>query len=100
MFDDAGVSYPTDDWTWDDVTAAAKKITKADANKWGILTPTDGLSRGNLVFSAGGAALNSDFTKSMLADPATIEAYKWSGTWSILTRLPLLPAQPASRTPS
>jgi multiple sugar transport system substrate-binding protein len=77
MFDDAGVSYPTDDWTWDDVLAAAKKITKADANKWGILTPTDGLSRGNLVFSAGGSSLSSDFTKSMLADPATIDAYKW-----------------------
>jgi multiple sugar transport system substrate-binding protein len=77
MFDDAGVAYPTDDWTWDDVLAAAKKITNADANKWGILTPTDGLSRGNLVYSAGGASLSPDFTKSMLADPATIDAYKW-----------------------
>ena len=28
MFDAAGVAYPTDDWTWDDYTAAAEKLTK------------------------------------------------------------------------
>lgn len=26
LFDQAGVEYPTDDWTWDDVAAAAEKI--------------------------------------------------------------------------
>ena len=32
MFDAAGVKYPTDDWTWDDLMAAAEKLTKKDAN--------------------------------------------------------------------
>ena len=27
LFDEAGVAYPTDDWTWDDFRAAAKKLT-------------------------------------------------------------------------
>lgn len=27
MFDKAGVPYPTDDWTWDDLRAAALKLT-------------------------------------------------------------------------
>ncbi|MFC4306657.1 ABC transporter substrate-binding protein [Cohnella boryungensis] len=33
MFDDAGVAYPTDDWTWGDLAASAGKLTKKDGNK-------------------------------------------------------------------
>jgi ABC-type glycerol-3-phosphate transport system substrate-binding protein len=32
IFDEAGVSYPTDSWTWDDFLAAAEKLTKVEAN--------------------------------------------------------------------
>ncbi|MFN8440739.1 MAG: sugar ABC transporter substrate-binding protein [Caldilineaceae bacterium] len=32
IFDEAGVAYPTDSWTWDDLTAAAEKLTKKDAS--------------------------------------------------------------------
>jgi multiple sugar transport system substrate-binding protein len=83
MFDEAGVGYPTDDWTWDDVVEAAKKLTKADENKWGILAiPTYILFKGNFVWSAGGALHNPEFTKSMLNDPGTLEAYKWN--WDLI----------------
>ena len=30
LFDEAGVTYPTDEWTWDDLLAAAEKLTKKD----------------------------------------------------------------------
>ncbi len=30
LFDEAGVAYPTDNWTWDDLLAAAEKLTKVD----------------------------------------------------------------------
>jgi multiple sugar transport system substrate-binding protein len=83
MFDDAGVSYPTDDWTWDDMLSAAKKMTKADQNKWGMKAIDQYiLFKGNYVWSAGGAIHNADFSKSMLADPKTIEAYKWD--WDLI----------------
>ena len=83
MFDAAGVAYPTDDWTWDDMLAAAKKITKADANQWGIQAIDQSiLFKGNFVWAAGGALHTPDFTKSMLADPKTIEAYKWD--WDLI----------------
>lgn len=83
MFDDAGVSYPTDDWTWDDMLAAAQKITKADQNIWGIAgIDNQILFRGNFVKAAGGAFQTPDFTKSMLSDPKTIEAYKWD--WDLI----------------
>jgi len=31
LFDEAGLAYPSDDWTWDDLLAAAEKLTKVDA---------------------------------------------------------------------
>lgn len=33
MFDEAGVPYPSDDWTWDDFLNAAKKLTKVEGGK-------------------------------------------------------------------
>jgi ABC-type glycerol-3-phosphate transport system substrate-binding protein len=40
-FDEAGVAYPTDDWTWEDFVAAGKKVMKTDANgkvtRWGFV---------------------------------------------------------------
>lgn len=39
LFDEAGVDYPTSDWTWDDAMAAAEAITDADAGVWGLFSP-------------------------------------------------------------
>ncbi|NKB72838.1 MAG: extracellular solute-binding protein [Candidatus Latescibacteria bacterium] len=36
LFDEYGLSYPTVDWTWDDLMAAAKKITNPDKGHYGI----------------------------------------------------------------
>ena len=40
LFDKAGIAYPTDDWTWDDLKEAAKKLTVKDENgnalTWGF----------------------------------------------------------------
>jgi len=35
IFDDAGVPYPTDDWTFDQFVELAKKLTNADKKKFG-----------------------------------------------------------------
>lgn len=36
LFDEAGLAYPTADWTWDDLTEAAKKLTKPDGSQYGL----------------------------------------------------------------
>ena len=36
MFDEAGIPYPTADWTWDDFREIAKKLTKADGSQYGL----------------------------------------------------------------
>lgn len=55
MFDAAGVSYPTAEWTWDDYENAAKQLTVKDGSKttqWG----TDALSFGGIWYSLAGQA--------------------------------------------
>ncbi len=39
LFDAAGVDYPTNDWTWDDVREASEKISNADENVYGYIMP-------------------------------------------------------------
>ena len=83
MFDDAGIPYPTDDWTYDEMFEIAKKLTVKDPNsdgrndKYGL-----GLN-GNItigwlpfVTATGGAPLDETRTKSMFTDPKTIEGMK------------------------
>jgi multiple sugar transport system substrate-binding protein len=86
MFDDAGVKYPSNDWTWNDLVQVAKQITKADQNKWGIAVPGNSglgtLYRGNFVYAAGGSLTTPDYKKSALDMPETIEAYKWM--WDLI----------------
>ncbi len=39
LFDAAGVAYPTDNWTWDDVVNAGKQLTDTSKRVWGIYQP-------------------------------------------------------------
>ena len=88
MFTAAGVSPPTKDWTWSDLTSAAKKLTKA--GQWGLITNPDAARWAPFVYQNGGNVLSSNDTKSALLDPATVEATKYylsfkqggSGTYS------------------
>ncbi|HEY9574566.1 MAG TPA: extracellular solute-binding protein, partial [Lachnospiraceae bacterium] len=41
MFDEAGLEYPTADWTWDDMFEAAKKLTKPDGSQYGLAIRND-----------------------------------------------------------
>ncbi len=91
MFDAAGVAYPTDDWTWDDLVAAGQAITKADQNIWGMQMINSAiLTKGNFLFSAGGASHTADYSKSMLDAPETIEAFKWN--WDLVYTHKIAPA--------
>ena len=83
MFDEAGLAYPTADWTWDDVTEAAKKLTKEDGSQYGLAVRNDNNQAGyyNLVYDNGGHIINEDKTKSGWDDPKTIEAMEVLESW-------------------
>jgi multiple sugar transport system substrate-binding protein len=77
MFDAAGVEYPDDTWTWDDLVAAGKKLTldtNADGSidQWGFYTETTDMENYwlSLVWQNGGDLLNEDRTKTVLGEPA------------------------------
>ena len=83
MFDEAGLAYPTADWTWDDVTEAAKKLTKEDGSQYGLAVRNDNNQAGyyNLIYDNGGYIINEDKTKSGWDDPKTIEAMEVLEGW-------------------
>ena len=79
MFDEAGISYPDDTWTWDTFAEAAKKLTDKDKGQYGFASPAAYNQDGyyNLIYSMGGYIVNDDKTASGWDAPETIEAMKW-----------------------
>ncbi|ADU29366.1 ABC transporter substrate-binding protein [Evansella cellulosilytica] len=77
MFDEAGVDYPDDTWTWDDLYDAAKQLTKDDGSQYGILTPLHSQEGYyNFVYQNGGTIITDD-KRSGYDDPKTIEALEF-----------------------
>jgi multiple sugar transport system substrate-binding protein len=82
LFDAAGVAYPTNDWTWDDLAAAAKKLTldkngDGKIDQWGFAVNNIVWVWAGFVWANGGDVLNADRTKCLLEDPKTVEALKF-----------------------
>lgn len=78
MFDKAGVAYPTDDWTWEDLYKAAKKITDKKDNKYGFVMQPDSTQAGyyNLIYDKNSYVISEDKKQSGFSKPETVEAIK------------------------
>jgi multiple sugar transport system substrate-binding protein len=79
LFDKAGVAYPTNNWTWNDLLAAAKKLTidkngDGKIDQWGIAVNNIVWVWAGFVWGNGGDILTPDRKKILLSDPKTIEA--------------------------
>ena len=79
LFDQAGIPYPTANWTWDDFRAAAQKLTDPAAKQFGWAYVADGSEDtvwrfDALLWQAGGDILNSDNTKAEFNSPAGVKA--------------------------
>lgn len=91
LFDAAGVSYPTDDWTWEDLVAAAEAITDESAGVYGIAAGyQDQGGFFNTVPAAGGYIISEDGKSSGFSDPATV---KGMTIWTDLMSAGLSPSQ-------
>lgn len=77
MFDAAGVAYPDESWTWDDLVSASQKIYDATGNYGYMAYGDDQLGYWNFVYQAGGYILNDDKTKAGFTEPATADAMKF-----------------------
>ncbi len=83
MFDEAKLDYPTADWTWDDLTEAARKLTKEDGSQYGMVMKNDNNQAGyyNFIFDNNSYVINDEKTESGWDKPETIEAMKLLETW-------------------
>jgi multiple sugar transport system substrate-binding protein len=76
-FDEAGIAYPDESWTWDSYLDAARKLTKRDDGGRAVML---GASRGewiNWVWQAGGDIFNEDKTQCTLDAPEAIEGLQF-----------------------
>jgi multiple sugar transport system substrate-binding protein len=79
LFDAAGVSYPTDQWTWDDFRAAAKKLTDKSTDTYGYGYSVSGSEETTWQFwphlwQNGGEVLSSDGKKAAFDSTAGVDA--------------------------
>jgi multiple sugar transport system substrate-binding protein len=84
MFDNAGVPYPKPDWTYDDLRATAKALTK-DTNGDGkidqfgyVIDPWDfepGMSE--VIWAYGGDLISADHTKTLMGEPKARQAFQF-----------------------
>ncbi|MCL4529959.1 MAG: sugar ABC transporter substrate-binding protein [Chloroflexi bacterium] len=83
MFDAAGVAYPTADWTYDDLRAAAKKLTKIGADgkvtQFGYSLDLWDFEPGmsEIIWSYGGDLINAEHTKTLVGAPKAREAFQF-----------------------
>lgn len=79
LFDEAGLSYPDDTWTWDDYYNAAVALTKEDGSQYGTAMSPSNNQDGwmNIVYSMGGKVISDDKKTSGFDDPATLNAMEY-----------------------
>ncbi|MFG1735123.1 ABC transporter substrate-binding protein [Paenibacillus sp. 843] len=91
LFDKAGVAYPSDEWTWEDLKSSAAKLTvdasgktaedsgfdAASVNQFGLtfFSITEGWF--SVMKSYGGGALDEKAENSIINSPENKQAFEW-----------------------
>ena len=73
IFDEYGVAYPNDDWSWEDMYEAAKAITEgSNGNVYGVAMNTSNNQDGwyNLVYSYGAQIITDDHKGTTIGSDA------------------------------
>lgn len=79
MFEAAGVALPTKDWTWDDFSAAAEKLTNTEADVYGAAVYSEYQSGyPNWIASTDTSPIvTADKTTCTLTEPGSLEALNY-----------------------
>jgi multiple sugar transport system substrate-binding protein len=76
LFDAAGLAYPDDTWTWDDLKSAAEKLTGDGI--WGFIAQPGGqVSLYNFILQNEGHILSEDNSALLIDEPASCDAVKY-----------------------
>ena len=74
LFDQAGVAYPTDDWTWDDAMDACEKISALGDDIYGTYQPITFNEFFKVAAQYGGGVLNADKTEFTINSEENLKA--------------------------
>lgn len=77
LFDKAKISYPTNEWTWDDTIEAAEKIRSLDKTIFGFFRPVTFNEFYKVVKQNDGALFNDDMTQFTVNRPENIETLQF-----------------------
>ncbi len=72
LFDQAGVDYPTDEWTWADAQAAAEKIKALGDDIWGYYQPITYNEFYKSIKGNGGSVLSDDYSQFTMNTPENV----------------------------
>ena len=84
IFDEVGIPYPTDDWTWDDLLKASQAIVKKDASgqtvRYGYAHNASVMSSWFVYcYANGGELFNPDAHDGNFVNiPENVEAFQWA----------------------
>ena len=78
LFDEAGLPYPTDDWTWDDLLRVSRQLTKTEngrVSRYGFYA----WAWQNFVYSNGGKLVDNLYhpTKCLLGEAKAVEGLQF-----------------------
>src|SRR5262245_9902587 len=76
LFDEAGLDYPTADWTWADYTAAAEALTDAEAGVYGGFQPVSFFEFYKSLAQEGGEFFDAD-GQAAFNSPEGVAAAEW-----------------------
>ncbi len=81
LFDKAGASYPTDDWTWTEMSEAAKKIRSLSGDTYGLYRPVSFHEFYKGVKQNGGSLLSGDGGTFTVNLPQNVETLEIMSGW-------------------
>lgn len=74
LFDAAGLDYPSEDWTWDDLRNAAEQLTNEDEGVYGMSLSADFARWIAFLYQGGGEVADEEFTEMRINSPEAQEA--------------------------
>jgi multiple sugar transport system substrate-binding protein len=77
LFDAAGVTYPSADWTWSDELTAARKLTNPAKGVFGDMQGIQFFEFYKVLAQNGGQFLSADKKSAIFNSPAGVEAAQW-----------------------
>lgn len=88
LFDEAGVEYPNENWTWDDLLEAAHALTDEEKGIYGLNAPLNTEENlFNYIYQNGGDILINDKKESGYSLPETQEALQWYANLSLVEKV-------------